>query len=119
MHQTKILGCKGETLVAQYLEQQGFRIIATNYTSRFGEIDIIAEKGDVVAFVEVKTRKKVYFSIASVVTPAKQKKIIKTAKCFLMKHGISERVFRFDVATVVWGEEGKQIDYIPNAFYGG
>ena len=118
MRQTKILGSKGETLVAQYLEQQGFRIVSTNYTSRFGEVDIIAERGEVLAFIEVKTRRVAYFPIASVVTPSKQKKIVKTAKCFIARNQINDRVCRFDVATVIWDQERHEIDYIQNAFFG-
>ena len=70
------------------------------------------------AFVEVKTRRTCHFPIASVVTPAKQKKIIKTAKYFLMKRNVVDKICRFDVATVLYGSGDYQIDYIENAFYG-
>ncbi|MBQ2347982.1 MAG: YraN family protein, partial [Clostridia bacterium] len=50
-------GRQGEKLVCAYLEQKGYKIVCTNYHSRYGEIDIIAENDSVIAFVEVKTRK--------------------------------------------------------------
>ena len=52
----RIFGKAGETLAAEYLEQSGYRILARNYWCRMGEIDIVAQKGNCVHFVEVKTR---------------------------------------------------------------
>ena len=115
------LGSLGENIVAEYLKKNGFTILTQNYRTRCGEVDIIAQKGDTVAFVEVKTRKKVYFPTSSVVTFGKQKKIIKAAKSFILKHNIIDKVLRFDVATVETintQELDYNIEYIPNAFYG-
>lgn len=125
MRATQALGFAGEKLVAEFLEKQGYTILAKNFRSSFGEIDVIAQKDEYLAFVEVKTRKVAHFPIASVITPGKQKKIIKTAKYYLMRQrGVIDKVCRFDVATVVYDpqvdlihrENKYQIDYIENAF---
>jgi putative endonuclease len=114
----EVLGPAGEELVANFLEKQGFVILQKNFSCRFGEIDVIAQKDEILAFIEVKTRSKYYFPISTVVTPSKQRKIVKTAKLFLLKKNIVDKACRFDVATVLWEKESHEIDYIENAFYG-
>ena len=86
--ETKHLGNNGEDIVASWLENHGATILARNFQTRVGEIDIIATKGDVIAFVEVKTRSTEYFPIAQTVHFGKQQKIIKTAKMFIMANKI-------------------------------
>lgn len=112
-----ILGKKGEELVALHLEQQGFNICHFNYSCRAGEIDIIAEKGNVRAFIEVKLRRSHYFALSEVVTPAKQRKIITTARLYNSQQRTSaDYVYRFDVALVEHNGHDYDITYIPNAF---
>jgi putative endonuclease len=118
MQLTKQLGFSGEQAVAEYLKKQNFTIIEQNYTSYFGEIDLIAKQGELIVFVEVKTRKINYFPTSTVVTYPKQKKIIKTAKHFIMQKQIVDKVLRFDVATVTVDKSKYDINYIENAFYG-
>ena len=117
MLQTKILGNNGESLVADWLTKHGAKILARNYQARVGEIDIIAVKDDVVAFVEVKTRNTNYIPLAQTVTLSKQKRLIKTAQKYILANQIRDKVIRFDIATVLW-IEGKEysISYIKNAF---
>lgn len=113
------LGRKGERLVVDYLVERGYRIRALNYRQRFGEIDIIAQKDTVVAFVEVKLRLNRYFNLSEVVTPAKQQKIIKTARWYLACcPDISENtmVCRFDVACVEQENGVFVVSYYENAF---
>lgn len=113
---TKQLGNRGEQAVANYLKQRGFTILARNYRQRYGEIDIIVRKNDIIAFVEVKTRRVVSFDTGQVITPNKQRKIIRTAKQYLMN--IPEEVVgRFDVALLEYADESPHITYIENAFY--
>jgi len=52
----KTLGCDGEELPAKFLKKKGYRIIARNYKTRIGEIDIIAKDGNTLVSIEVKTR---------------------------------------------------------------
>lgn len=114
-----ILGQKGEQLVADYLVEQGFQILARNYRRAFGEVDLIAEKDDLLAFVEVKLRSHVYFDLSEVITLSKQKRIILTAKDFLARYTGGERVCRFDVALINNQQGQLLLDYIANAFQDG
>lgn len=112
------IGSWGESATVNYLIEQGWQILARNYHSRYGEIDIVACRRAVVACVEVKTRRKNYFSIASVVTYQKQRKIVTTAKIFLSERKLTGLTCRFDVATVEGTSENPIITYLENAFYG-
>jgi Holliday junction resolvase-like predicted endonuclease len=77
----------------------------------------VATKGEVICFVEVKTRRQAYFAISSVVTGSKQQKIAKAAKIFVAQNKIADKVLRFDVATVVvTGSYQPMINYLENAF---
>ena len=108
------VGSAGEQLVADYLEQQGFTLLERNYYKRFGEIDIIAKKDSVLAFIEVKARKHTQFPLCQVVTRSKQLKMVMVAKEYISKHNYTTFDCRFDVALVI-GEPGN-LEYISNAF---
>lgn len=113
------LGKKGEDLTAQYLKNLGFHIIAQNYSSKLGEIDIIAQKEEVVAFVEVKLRHNKEFYLSQLITKSKQNKIIKTAFKYIALNKIQNKVLRFDVALLTYSPElldQYSINYIENAF---
>ena len=109
-------GKEGELLVAQYLQKQGYAIVTKNYRKRFGEIDLIATKGDTLAFVEVKWRRNPLVDPAELIGPSKQKKIIFIAKEFLSKHTDLDVVCRFDVALIEDNNNSINLQYIPNAF---
>lgn len=112
------LGQDGEAFVEHFLCAQGFKILAKNFNTKLGEIDLVAAKNEIVCFIEVKTRSQKYFPISTVVTHSKQKKITKAAKFFVMQNQIENKVLRFDVATVIFrGNDAPQIEYLENAFY--
>ncbi len=107
----------GENLVSQFLIKQGFVIKAKKYRRKLGEIDLIAEKNDILAFVEVKLRENIYFDISEVVNITKQQKIILAAKEYISCNNISDKICRFDVALVEQKSNNNfNIKYIPNAF---
>lgn len=121
MAKTLEIGRIGEDLVADFLRKKGYLIVRRNYYSRYGEIDIVAEKGEYILFVEVKTREK-----DSPVTPQgavsrrKKKRIVLTAKDYMAKT-FFDRTVRFDVAEVEYeidpnGEFKTSLNYILNAF---
>lgn len=110
------LGQKGEALVATYLTHHGYTILAMNYTQKCGEIDIIARKADIFAFVEVKLRQHAYFSFSQVVTPSKQRKIIQTARRYIAENALVDSVFRFDIALLEYQGQDYHINHIQNAF---
>lgn len=116
----RALGQWGEEQAAQWLKQRGWRILAKNFRCRMGEIDLVAENGTYLAFVEVKLRKDDRFgSACEAVTPAKQRRLRIAAEYYLMGHP-TELQPRFDVAEVyaAQGIHTKQPDiyYIENAF---
>lgn len=113
----KTLGISGEAQACSFLEQQGFAVLAKNYRVRQGEIDLVVERDDVIAFVEVKTRTKNYFPTSQVITPSKQRKITAAARHFILtQNPPRQRVFRFDVI-IVHAQLQNQIEHIANAFY--
>ncbi len=116
MLDTALLGQKGEALTVDYLRNQGYTVLSTNYRTKRGEVDIIAKKGEVIAFVEVKTRLKKYFPISQVVTTTKQRRIALAALDFALKHHLMQQVLRFDVATIQYTEATQELLYLPNAF---
>ena len=118
---TKRLGQWGEELVAEELRKQGGSILACNFRSRFGEIDLIAEKDGYLCFIEVKLRKSDSFAPArAFVDVHKQRKLRVTAEFFLTKHPELVLQPRFDVAEVYapQGVETRKprIVYWENAF---
>jgi putative endonuclease len=115
----KDLGIHGEQSVVDYLQRNGFAILARNYRKQYGEIDIIARKKDLLIFVEVKTRYNPYFDTSDVITPSKQRKIVMVAKEFLATQAaaFAESVMcRFDVALLTTQGDHHSITYIPHAF---
>lgn len=112
----KQLGIHGEELVARKLQNNGYTILERNYRKKYGEIDLIAQKGDVIAFVEVKMRRRQLFDLTMLITPGKQRKIIMVAKEFIARHRYARNVYQFDVAIVEATDKGPEICYIANAF---
>lgn len=108
----------GEEQAARYLEARGYAVLARNYRTRFGELDIIAEKDGFLAFVEVKTRKNDRFAAArEAVTPAKQERLRITAELWLQEHPTGRQP-RFDVIEVYGAPEGgaARVVHMENAF---
>ena len=110
-------GNYGEALVAEYLRKKRYTLVGSQYRCRQGEIDLIARKGKVLCFVEVKTRSNLSMGLPrEYVTPAKQARIRAAAALYLSEKGLDCPV-RFDVAEV-YLEEGKapRIEYLESAF---
>lgn len=115
--QRRKAGNIGEDAVCGFLVRQGYEIIKRNFTVRGGEIDIIAEKADIIAFVEVKTRTIGSMTSAEeAVDLRKQRFIIRTAQAYLQNFAQPLQC-RFDVATVeTEGGKVKKLRYYVNAF---
>lgn len=111
-----MIGSAGETAAANYLKRRRYKIIDRNFSCRFGEIDIIAQKDGYIVFVEVKTRKNEDFAMArEFVTYSKQQRLIRTAMLWLQQYD-TELQPRFDVIEVVGEGIGRKIRHIENAF---
>lgn len=117
--QTKAKGFFGESQVVVWLQKNGYQVLAQNYTTKSGEIDIIAQKGDIISFIEVKMRMTTYFDLSELVNYTKQRKIISTAKRYIALNGNHTQIYQFDIALVEKLPNGQfGINYLPNAFYG-
>ena len=109
-------GKEYEDKAAVFLEQNGYKIIERNFMVKSGEIDIIAEDGDTVCFVEVKYRKNLEFGFpGEAINLNKQKIIIKTSQLFIKKNKYNfDKNYRFDVVLIL----GNKIELVKNAFGG-
>ncbi|MGB3212771.1 MAG: YraN family protein [Desulforhopalus sp.] len=112
------LGKKGEEKATKYLRAKGYSILHKNYRCKIGEIDIIAQDGPVLVFIEVKTRSGLLFGTpAAAVTLKKQRQISRTAQYYLAELSIFDSPARFDVVSVLSGDSGNdRIDHIKDAF---
>jgi len=117
-HNRRILGQSGESAAEEFLRSRGYSILETNFTTKNGEIDIIAAIDDILVFTEVKTRKSTFLaSPLSAVTPKKQRQISKVALGYLKLHKLFDSDARFDVIAIQlqrWGPP--HIEHIENAF---
>ena len=113
----KSLGNKGEDFATEYYKKLGFTVTAQNYTCRGGEIDIIAENGEYIIFVEVKTRSQnSLYSPAEAVDYKKQKRLSVAAMKYLTENDV-EKQPQFDVFEVYTANERiYKVNRIENAF---
>ena len=106
------IGFAKEKEVSSYLKKLGYKIIETNFSCQFGEIDIIAKHKKTIVFIEVRFRKSnVAGSPQETVTYQKQQKIIKSAITYIKQNDLKTD-FRFDVAAV----DADKITVIESAF---
>ena len=110
MGRNNLAGAWGEALAAQYLQKKRYKILATNYRSRFGEIDLIASNRRYLVFVEVKLRKSDQFASAlEYVDSKKQSRIRTTAEIYLSEFSTDLQP-RFDVIEI-YAPEGIETKY--------
>ena len=115
----RLFGNRGERAAARYLRKKGLRILARQYETRWGELDVIALDGDCVVFVEVKTRRSDETNHPSEAIDARKRlHLTKAAFAWLRKNRLVEHRARFDVVTLVWpqGQRRPDIDHFVNAF---
>lgn len=115
--ESKKIGSRGEDIACKILLREGYSIVARNYHSRNGEIDIIAENECFVAFVEVKTRSENSSTLPrEAVGYAKQKRIALTAMRYLQYNSVNKTPV-FDVIEILYCRDGKvKYNHIKNAF---
>jgi len=112
------LGAEGETVAAEFLRRAGLRILERRYRTRLGEIDLIAEDGTVLVFVEVKARRGSGFGRpAEAVDRRKQQRLGRVATLYLQRRGWLERSCRFDVVEILAGSDGRyRVEHLVDAF---
>ena len=118
--ESRRLGRWGEDLAAVFLERKGYRIVDRNWKCRFGELDLVAEGGGFLCFVEVKLRKSERFGAgAEFVDGRKQQRLRTTAQLYLQQNPTSLQP-RFDVIEILapngMGSPSPKIRHIENAF---
>ncbi|RJQ18921.1 MAG: YraN family protein [Nitrospiraceae bacterium] len=110
------LGEKGEGLAAAFLRKRGYRIIEQNYKTNIGEIDIIALDGDVLVFLEVKTRESIEFGLPfESVNFRKRRKIANVALSYLKRFADLPQC-RFDVVSICYNNGKSEFELIKDAF---
>jgi len=114
----KLFGQAGESAAEIYLRRKGYRIVARNLRTSVGELDLVAEDGQVLVFVEVKARRTGAFGGAiHAVHQRKQEKLIHLAAQYLARHHIKDRPCRFDVVLLQGADAvDPRIEHIQNAF---
>lgn len=118
MKNRKQVGSFGEERAVNFLTRIGFSILRKNYRTPSGEIDIIAQDGDTIVFVEVKTRRSLTFGRPEEsVDECKRQQIKKVAQQFISQYQLFHFNCRFDIITIY--DEGKSVDlkYMRSAFY--
>lgn len=117
---TKLAGRWGEARAGEYLRQKGYKLIGMNFSTRFGEIDIIAENRQHIVFVEVKLRKSADFAEAREFVDHHKIERIKTAAEIWLSQNETEKHSRFDVIEIYFSGDLKAPDekiyHIEDAF---
>jgi putative endonuclease len=115
---TKPLGDRGEQLAAEHLERGGWTVLHRNFRLGKKEIDLVARRGEVVAFVEVKTRAGLgYGHPLEAVTWKKRREIAQVAAAWIDRHGRSGDVYRFDaVSVLVLAGADPRVDHVEDAW---
>lgn len=111
------LGKVGEELAVDYLRKEGYEILATNWTFQKAEIDIIAQKDDTLAVVEVKTRSTLDFGLPQdFVKPKKIQLLLKAVDAYVTEKELDINV-RFDIIAIHKESKSFVIEHLTDAFY--
>ncbi|MFC1580897.1 YraN family protein [Thermodesulfobacteriota bacterium] len=111
------VGRLGEDLALKRLKKLGYRCIARNYRCSLGEVDIIAQDGETLVFVEIKTRRDKSVGYAKeAVDKRKKRQLSKVALAYMKAEDCFDVKSRFDVVAINLEEDREQIEVIKNAF---
>lgn len=115
------LGRWGENTAAEYLESKGFRILARNWRTRRGEIDLVAQIDQVLAFVEVKTRRGTDFGKPEeAITDVKAGRLLALGQEYVVQNELLDVEWRIDLIAIELEKNGslKRLEHIPNVVFG-
>lgn len=108
----KKIGCIGEKIAADYLEQKGYQVLDRNFTTRYGELDLVALELDSIIFVEVKTRTSAAFGAPEdSVTPEKLERIFNAGLLWLQAHPDAPDDWRIDVIAILIDDKENILDF--------
>lgn len=111
-------GKLGERIAEKYLSSRGFTMLDRNFSTPFGEIDLVTKRADKIIFFEVKTRISEKFgSPLSAITKDKQKHVLKNCMFYLKKHGLYGKSCRIDAIAINLDKKGElqALKYVKNA----
>jgi putative endonuclease len=112
-----ILGAAGERAAEHYLKGLGYKVLERNWRCRWGEIDLVCSHGELIVFVEVKTRTADGLTApADALTAEKRKRIASAARAYLSARRLWERPCRFDLILVRHGDERLEVEHVTDAF---
>lgn len=111
VNSNKKFGRWGETVAKQYLENNGYKIIATHWTCRWGEIDIVARRDRRIHFVEVKAR---HQHVLESMTWQKQNRLLRSSMIFLKKNHLPFDHFQIDFMGIESKDDKPKIHYLEN-----
>ena len=104
------VGAYGERVAVRWLEDAGYAVLDRNWRCRSGELDVVAVRGGVVVFIEVKCRRSAAFGPPSAgVTPRKAARVRAAAAAWLVAHDLSDASVRFDVLSVLRPRSGASV----------
>ncbi|WP_341220229.1 YraN family protein [Polaribacter atrinae] len=110
------LGKKGEKLAIEFLLKNGYKILETNYRYLKAEVDIIAQKGEILAAVEVKTRSSDYFEEPQDAVKAKKIKLLVSAIDYYVVEKDLDVEVRFDIIAIIHQKKNTKIEHLEGAF---
>jgi putative endonuclease len=111
------LGKLGEELAVEFLQKNGYDILETNWVFQKAEIDIIAQKDNVLAIVEVKTRSSIEFGLPQdFVKPKKIQLLVRAVNEYVISSDLETEV-RFDIIAIYKDDKAYKIEHIEDAFY--
>ncbi len=110
-------GRAAEELALEHFRRAGYAVVARNFRSRYGEIDLIVERHGTLVFVEVRSRSGGAFGTGlESVDLRKQRRVARMAAAFLASRRLHDRAVRFDVVGVEWQDGGALLDHVEHAF---
>lgn len=115
----RALGARAEQLVAEHYAADGYTIEARNWRCPLGELDLVAARGDLIAFIEVRSTTGDYLASPTLtVSTPKQRRVARAADQYLARRATAPRDIRFDVVGVIIGKGrgAPRIERVENAF---
>ena len=114
---TRGAGKVAEDLASDWLESRGYRVLARNHATRRGEVDLVCRIGEVICFVEVRSRASSAFgSPAETVGQEKARRVISAATDWALRNKALDRQLRFDVVSVEWDGSRPRFEHVCGAF---
>lgn len=114
---TRARGRAAEALAEEHLAGLGYRVLARNHATRRGEVDLICQEGEVICFVEVRSRAgEAQGSPLETVSTVKARRVVAAATDWAWRNGKLDAALRFDVVGVVLGPEGPRFELVRGAF---